>query len=55
MGVPKTADYSLPGLDVTVNDLGLRISPTIAGAKLTIVGTTSNTLLPLIVPAWLFS
>lgn len=50
MGVPKTADYSLPGLDVTVNDLGLRISPSISGTKLTIVGTTSNTLLPLMEP-----
>ena len=46
-GIPKTADYDLPGLNVTVNDGGLRVSPPLVGPKLTILGTTSNTALPL--------
>jgi hypothetical protein len=47
MTVPKTADYNLPGLDVTLNDGGLRITPALSGTKLTILGTTANTILPI--------
>jgi len=53
MAVSKTADYNLPGLDVTVNDGGLRISPVVSGTKLTIVGTTTNALLPINEPVQL--
>ena len=51
--VPKTADYNLPGLGVTINDGGLRISAPLVGPKLTILGTTSNTTLPLNEPVQL--
>lgn len=38
---------SLPGLQVTLNDLGLAIAPPPAGPKVTLLGVTSNTQIPL--------
>lgn len=35
-------DY-LPGINVTLNDLGLKVAPPPAGPKLTLLGVTSNT------------
>jgi hypothetical protein len=42
-----TADYGLPGVHTVINDGGLAITPPPAGTKLTILGTTTNTTLPL--------
>lgn len=36
------ADY-LPGINVTLNDLGLKVAPPPAGPKITLLGVTSNT------------
>jgi hypothetical protein len=36
------ADY-LPGINVTLNDLGLKVAPPPAGPKVTLLGVTSNT------------
>lgn len=38
---------SLPGLTVTLNDLGLKIAPPPAGPKVTLLGVTSNSQVPL--------
>jgi hypothetical protein len=38
----KTLEKSLPGTSVVVNDGGLEISPPAGGAKVTILGTTTN-------------
>lgn len=37
----------LPSVELTLNDLGLRIAPPPAGPKLTLLGITSNTTLPI--------
>ena len=42
MGYPN-----LPGLQVTLNDLGLQVAAPPAGPKLTLLGVTSNTGIPL--------
>ncbi len=42
MGYPN-----LPGITVTLNDLGLQIAPPPAGPKVTFLGITSNTSIPL--------
>ena len=36
------AEY-LPGINVTLNDLGLKVAPPPAGPKITLLGVTSNT------------
>ncbi len=40
-------DQFLPNINLTLNDLGLRIAPPPAGPKLTLLGITSNTGIPL--------
>lgn len=39
-----SANYSLPGVDVDIGDLGLRVSAPVPGPKLTIIGVTDSTL-----------
>lgn len=39
-----TANYSLPGVTVSIGDFGLRISAPLPGTKLTIIGRTTSTL-----------
>ncbi|MHA2069921.1 MAG: hypothetical protein ACXABY_36620, partial [Candidatus Thorarchaeota archaeon] len=38
---------NLPGVNVTLNDLGLKIAPPPAGPKVTLLGITSNDTIPL--------
>jgi len=43
MVTPSTS-YSLPGVNVSIADFGLRISPPLPGKRLTLIGLTSGTL-----------
>jgi hypothetical protein len=45
----------LPGLNVTLNDLGLKVAPPPAGPKVTLLGITSNTGIPVREPYTVFS
>ena len=44
------ANPNLPGMNVTLNELGLVVEPPPAGPKVTILGITSNTGVPLLEP-----